>query len=281
VLAEAPTRGPASTKFTSGNVVIVGGSRGLTGAVCLAAAAAGRAGAGYVTAAVPAELEPIFEAKLTETMTVACPTEEGALAAEALDDAADACGRAGAVVLGSGMGRTDGSFELARGLAWELETPLVIDADGLNSLAGHLANLRQRGGPTVLTPHEGELGRLLERDSDEISEHRLAAALEAAEAAGAIVVLKGDDTIVTDGKRVAVNALASPALATAGTGDTLAGVIAALIARGMEPFAAACAGALAGARAGVEAAQRLGLAESVIASDVIEALPAGLRPGII
>ena len=125
VLSEAPDRGAGSTKFTSGNVVIVGGSRGLTGAVCLAAGAAGRAGAGYVTAAVPAELEPIFETKLTETMTVACPGEEGALAAGALHDVADACERAGAVVLGSGMGRTDGSFELARGLAGVLETPLV------------------------------------------------------------------------------------------------------------------------------------------------------------
>ena len=277
VLAEAPTRGSGSTKFSSGNVVVVGGSRGLTGAVCLAAGAAGRAGAGYITAAVPAELEPIFEAKLTETMTVACPSEEGALAASALEEAADACKRAGAVVLGSGMGRTDGSFELARGLAWELETPLVIDADGLNSLAGHLANLHHRGGPTILTPHEGELGRLLERDSDEISEHRLAAALEAAEAAGAIVVLKGDDTIVTDGERIAVNSFSSPSLATAGTGDVLAGTIGALLARGMEPFAAACAAVLANARAGAEAARRLGLAESVVAGDVIDALPSGLR----
>jgi NAD(P)H-hydrate epimerase len=129
----------------------------------------------------------------------------------------------------------------------------------------------------ILTPHEGELGRLLERDSAEIREHRLASALEAAKAAGAVVVLKGDDTIVTDGDRVAVNAFSSPALATAGTGDVLAGTTGALVARGMDPFAAACAAVLANARAGAEAARRLGLAESVVAGDVIEALPAGLR----
>ena len=277
VLSEAPTRGAGSTKFSSGNVVIVGGSRGLTGAVCLAAGAAGRAGAGYVTAAVPAELEAIFETKLTETMTVACPSEEGALAAMALDEVVDACGRAGAVVLGSGMGRAETSFELAQELTAELASPVVIDADGLNAHAGRLADLGRREEATILTPHEGELGRLLERDSDEIKEHRLATALEAAEEAGAIVVLKGDDTIVTDGERIAVNAFSSPALATAGTGDVLAGTIGALVARGMEPFAAACAAVLANARAGAEAARRVGLAESVVAGDVIAALPAGLR----
>jgi NAD(P)H-hydrate epimerase len=231
-----------------------------------------------VTAAVPAELEQIFETKLTETMTVGCPSEEGSLAPEAVDDAAEACEKAGAIVLGSGLGRSDGAFDLVRRLAAELEAPLVIDADGLNAMTGDLSGLRSRPAPTVLTPHEGELGRLLERDSAEIREHRLASALEAAEAAGAVVVLKGDDTIVTDGTRIAVNAFASPALATAGTGDVLAGTTGALLARGMDPFAAACAAVLANARAGAEAAERLGLAEAVIAGDVIDALPAGLRP---
>ena len=107
----------------------------------------------------------------------------------------------------------------------------------------------------MLTPHAGELGRLLERDSEEIDAHRLACAREAAEAAGAVVVLKGDDTIVTDGERVAVNALSAPALATAGTGDVLSGIVAALLARGLEPFAAACAAVLAHARAGRDAAR--------------------------
>ena len=117
----------------------------------------------------------------------------------------------------------------------------MIDADGLNAFAGRLGAIAARAAPTVLTPHAGELGRLLERDSEEIGAHRLAAAREAAAARGAVVVLKGDDTIVTDGERVAVNALAAPALATAGSGDVLSGITAALLARGLEPFAAACA----------------------------------------
>jgi NAD(P)H-hydrate epimerase len=131
----------------------------------------------------------------------------------------------------------------------------------------------------VLTPHAGELGRLLERESVEIDAHRLAAAKEAARAAGAILLLKGDDTIVTDGERVAVNALSAPALATAGSGDVLSGITAAMLARGLEPFAATCAAVVAHARAGREAARLVGAAESVIASDLIEAIPAALRPG--
>ena len=168
----------------------------------------------------------------------------------------------------------------------------MLDADGLNAFAGGLDAIAARKAATILTPHAGELGRLLERPSEEVSAHRLAAAREAALAAGAIVVLKGDDTIVVDGRRgafpthgvgkaphVAVNALSAPALATAGTGDVLSGMTAALLARGLEPFAAACAAVLAHARAGREAARRIGAAESVIATDLIEAIPAGMLPG--
>ena len=135
-----------------------------------------------------------------------------------------------------------------------------------------------RAEPTILTPHAGELGRLLDRTPDEVAAHRLAYAREAARAADAIVVLKGDDTIVSDGERVAVNALSAPALATAGSGDVLSGILAALLARGLDPFAAACAAVLAHARAGREAARRIGSAESVIATDVIDAIAVGLRP---
>lgn len=278
VLGLAPRRGPASTKFTSGQVVIVGGSRGLTGAVCMSAEAAIRAGAGYATVAVPADLEPIFEVKLTEVMSRACPSEDGALGPESTQSALEVAERAAAAVLGPGLGRREGSLELARDLALRIEAPLVIDADGLNAHAGRLEALRERRGPAVLTPHAGELGRLLGRSSDQIGAHRLASAIEAARASGAVVLLKGDDTIVTDSERVAVNTFSASALATAGTGDMLSGTIAALLARGLEPFAAACAGALAGARAGRLAGQQLGAAESVVATDVIAQLPAALRP---
>ena len=281
ILALAPTRGERSTKFSSGQVTIAGGSRGLTGAVRMSSSAAIRAGAGYATVAIPSDLEPVFEAGQPEVMSVGCPGGDGCLVPASVKAATKAFERAAAGVLGPGLGRDPGSFEFAQQVAAAVACPLVIDADGLNSFAGELLRIGERPGPTVLTPHAGELGRLLVRDSAEVDAHRLAAAKQAARDAGAVVVLKGDDTIVTDGERVAVNALAAPALATAGTGDVLSGVTAALLARGLEPFAAACAAVLAHARAGREAAARIGVAESVIASDVIAALPVGLRPSTL
>ncbi len=281
VLALAPARGPRSTKFSSGQVVIAGGSRGLTGAVQMASRAAIRAGAGYATVAVPADLEAIFEAGQPEVMSVGCPGGDGCLAPASLKAVMRSFERAAAGVLGPGMGRDPGSVELAREAVGAIEVPLVIDADGLNAFAGQVERLAARAAPTVLTPHAGELGRLLGRSSEEISAHRLSAAREAARAAGAVVVLKGDDTIVADGERIAVNALSAPALATAGTGDVLSGIVAALLARGLEPFAAACAAVLAHARAGRDAATRIGVAESVIATDVIDSIPLALRSSVL
>lgn len=279
VLALAPHRGPRSTKFSSGQVTIAGGSRGLTGAVRMSSTAAIRAGAGYATVAVPADLEPVFEAGQPEVMSVGCPGGDGCLVPASAKAVLGAFERAAAGVLGPGLGRDPGTVELARRVVLEIEAPLVLDADGLNAFAGDLQLLAGRPAATILTPHAGELGRLLGRDSDQIAARRLAAAREAAEAAGAVVVLKGDDTIVTDGRRVAVNALAAPGLATAGSGDVLSGIAAALLARGLEPFAAACAAVLAHARAGRDAARRIGSAESVIATDVIDSIAVGLLPG--
>ncbi|MFN8159528.1 MAG: NAD(P)H-hydrate dehydratase [Solirubrobacterales bacterium] len=276
VLGMAPRRGPESNKFTSGQVVIAGGSRGLTGSVCMAAEAAIRAGAGYATVAVPADLEPIFEHKLTEVMSRGCPPGSGRLTEESGAEVVAAFERAAAGVLGPGLGRDPSSARLTREVAGAIDVPLVIDADGLGAFAGSPERLASRAVPTVLTPHAGELGRLLERDSAEIAAHRLAAAIEAARRAAAVVVLKGDDTIVTDGGRVAVNAVEAPGLATAGTGDVLSGMAGAMLARGLEPFAAACAAVVAHARAGALAAERVGSAESVVATDVIAAIPAGL-----
>ncbi len=278
VLALAPRRGSRSTKFSSGQVAIAGGSRGLTGAVQMSSLAAIRAGAGYATVAVPAELEPIFEAGQPEVMSVGCPGGDGCLAPASLKAVLRTFERAAAGVLGPGMGRDPGSVELARDAAAAIEAPLVIDADGLNAFAGESERIAGRRAPTILTPHAGELGRLLGRSSAEVAAHRLASAREAALAAGAVVVLKGDDTIVTDGERVAVNVLPAPALATAGTGDVLSGITAALLARGLDPFAAACAAVIAHARAGRDAAARIGAAESVIASDVIDSIPLGIAP---
>ncbi|HUC08187.1 MAG TPA: NAD(P)H-hydrate dehydratase [Solirubrobacterales bacterium] len=279
VLGLLPARGPRSTKFSSGQVVIAGGSRGLTGAVQMSSLAAIRAGAGYATVAVPADLEAIFEGAQPEVMSVGCPGGDGCLAPASLKPILKTFERAAAGVLGPGMGRDPGSVELAREAVAAIEAPLVIDADGLNAFAGEIALIGERAATTVLTPHAGELGRLLGRSAEEIAAARLSAAREAAVAAAAVVVLKGDDTIVTDGERVAVNAVSAPALATAGTGDVLSGIAAAMLARGLDPFAAAAAAVFAHAYAGRQAARRIGAVESVIASDVIAAIPAAMRAG--
>jgi NAD(P)H-hydrate epimerase len=278
VLELAPRRGPRSTKFSSGQVAIAGGSRGLTGAVRMASLAAIRAGAGYATVAVPADLELVFELADPEVMSVGCPGGDGCLVPASEKAVLRTFERAAAGIFGPGLGKDPGSFELARSAVPRIEAPLVLDADGLNAFAGRLGELRARKAPTVLTPHAGELGRLLGRDSAEVGAHRVAGAREAAQAAGAIVVLKGDDTIVTDGARIAVNVVSAPALATAGSGDVLSGMTAGLLARLPDPFAATCAAVLAHARAGLDAAVRVGAAESVIATDVVDSIPPALRP---
>jgi len=272
-----PRRERAGSKFSSGTVVVAGGARGLTGAPCMAAMAAARAGAGYVQVAVPASVEPSFELRLLEQMTVALAEEDGAHVAEGAKRVAELAERAGAVVLGPGIGRTDGALEFARAVAQAVEVPLLIDADGLNAHAGRLASLRARAAPTVLTPHAGELARLLATDSGSIERDRLGSVRRAAEESGAIVLLKGDDTLVAaPGGPVAVSPGGTPALATAGTGDVLSGLIGALLAKRLDPLAAAAAGVLAHVRAGRAAAARVGV-DHTVASDVIEALPEGMR----
>jgi hydroxyethylthiazole kinase-like uncharacterized protein yjeF len=276
VLADMPRRGPDSTKFTSGTVVVIGGSRGLTGAPCMAALAAMRAGAGYVRVAAPESLGLMFSVRLLEAMFVGLPEEHGSLSPEALEAAIEPVGRADAVVLGPGLGRSPGAQALARELVQRIDVPLVIDADGLNALAGQLDLLRHRRWPTVLTPHAGELGRLLEVESSEVERARLAHARAAAARSKALVVLKGDDTLLAaPSGRVAISPGGAPALATAGTGDVLAGVTGAMLAKGLSPAHAACAAVYAHLRAGRLAAAPHG-PDGVIASDVIAALPAAL-----
>jgi ADP-dependent NAD(P)H-hydrate dehydratase / NAD(P)H-hydrate epimerase len=273
VLAAVPHRGADSTKFSSGNVVIIGGSVGLTGAPTMAAMAAMRSGAGYVTVGTARELQSTFAVRLLEAMTVALPSEDGGLGTGSLDAAVKAIERADAVVLGPGLGRAPGTQAFARKLLARVEVPLVIDADGLNALAEVFPGaLPERPAATVLTPHAGELGRLLGVESSEVGAHRLADARDAAARSGAIVVLKGDDTLVAAPTgRVAVSRGGAPALATAGTGDVLSGVIGALLAKGVAPDHAACAAVHAHARAGRLAADPHG-PDGVIASDVIDHL---------
>jgi hydroxyethylthiazole kinase-like uncharacterized protein yjeF len=279
VLDEVPRRGRESTKFAAGAVLVCGGSLGLTGAPCLASEAAQRAGAGYVTALIPASLNLVFEQRLLEAMSVPLPDEAGALQPGGLDEILTRCERAAALTLGPGIGRAHPTQELVRAVAARAPIPLLLDADGLFAYSGRLPELAGRDASTVLTPHAGELGRLLERESSQIEAHRLSAVREAASAAQAIVVLKGDDTIVCvpDG-RAAISRGGASALATAGTGDVLSGVIGAYLSKRMDPFTAACAGVFVHARAGQLAAHEIG-DEGVIASDVIGLLPRARADG--
>jgi ADP-dependent NAD(P)H-hydrate dehydratase / NAD(P)H-hydrate epimerase len=281
VLDALPRRAASSTKFSSGHVLVVGGSRGLTGAPRMAAQAAMRAGAGYVTVCVPASLQAILAtAGPPELMTLGLPDDEGGLTAAGVARVLEASERGGALALGPGLGRGDGAAQFARELAREAKVALVLDADGLNAHAGAPGGLVARAAPTVLTPHAGELGRLLDVGSDEVERERLRHVRMAAEQAQAVVVLKGDDTLIAEPSgRVAVSPGGTPALATAGTGDVLTGVIAALLAVGLDPFTAAAAGVWLHTEAGREAARRQGADEGVVASDVIAALPAS-RGGV-
>jgi NAD(P)H-hydrate epimerase len=279
VIDGIPRRGRESTKFAAGSVLVCGGSTGLTGAPSLASEAAMRTGAGYVTALVPASLNLVFEVRLLEVMSVPLPDEDGGLTPAAADTVLQRCERADALILGPGLGRAEGTAELARAIARQAPVPLLLDADGLNAHAGELHTLASRSAPTVLTPHAGELARLLGVDSGEVGAHRLRSARDAARLANAVVVLKGDDTIAaTPDGGAAISSGGAAALATAGTGDVLSGVIAALLAKRMEPFHAAAAGVYLHAAAGRLAAAEIG-DEGVIARDVIARLPAALSGG--
>jgi NAD(P)H-hydrate epimerase len=265
LLRAVPRRGPEDNKYTSGHVLLVGGSRGLTGAPCLAAMAALRADAGYVTVAAPTSTLPVLEQRLLEAVKRPLPDEDGIVTEDAADAVVELAGKASSLALGPGLGRGPGPQGLVRRVLAEAAVPAVVDADALFELEP-----ADWPAPRVLTPHEGELGRLLGRPSKEIGAHRLAAVREAADRFRCVVLLKGADTLVAaPGRGVLISSLGLPSLATAGTGDVLTGIVAAFLAKGMEPQLAAAAGAAAQQRASVEAPQRAGL----VASDLIEALP--------
>jgi len=258
VTERIPARGVRDTKYSAGAVLIVGGSRGMTGAAVLAARAALRADAGYVTLCVPAECLDVAEMLALEPVKVGLPT------AGALDVVLEHAGRAGAVAIGPGLGRSPAARALVAELLARVELPVVLDADALFGLDG-LA----RTAPTVLTPHAGELGRLLGKPSAWVQAHRLAALEECVERYGATTLLKGPDTLVQGpGQGVLVADQGPPALATAGTGDVLTGIVAALLAKGMEAAHAASAAAVVHGLAASRVRQR-----GLIASDVVEAIP--------
>ena len=262
LLELVPARGPRDTKYTAGSVLVVGGQPGMTGAVCLSGLAALRADAGYVTLAVPAVSLAVVESLALEPVKIGWRDED------AVETIAAAAERAGALAIGPGLGRSDARQSLVRALLERIELPMVVDADALFGLEPC-----ERSAPTVLTPHAGELARLLGTDSAWVSGHRLEAAQTGAERFGAVLLLKGADTIVAaPGAGAIVCDLGPPSLATAGTGDVLTGVVAAFLAKGLEPQLAAAAAAVAHARAAVLAPYRAGL----VAGDLLESLPATL-----
>ncbi|MGH3022148.1 MAG: NAD(P)H-hydrate dehydratase [Gaiellaceae bacterium] len=276
ILELVPRRQEADNKYTAGSVLVVGGSLGLTGAPSLTSEAALRAGAGIVTACVPASLNLVFEQRLVEVMTRPCPDEDGTMTLDAADAVLAAAERAGAVALGPGLGRTEGTRALAGYLLDRLDKPAVVDADGLWALTGHLEWVFSRDAPTVLTPHAGELGRLLGRPSAWVDANRLDAVQAGADDAGAVVLLKGADSLVAGpGRGPVVVDLGNAGLATAGSGDVLTGVAAAFLAKGMDGGLAAAAAAAACGVASELAAERHGEA-GMIARDVVESLSPAL-----
>jgi ADP-dependent NAD(P)H-hydrate dehydratase / NAD(P)H-hydrate epimerase len=268
LLRIVPRRGPADNKYTAGYVVVVGGSPGMTGAPCLSALAALRADAGYVVLAGPKSAIPVFEHWVLEAVKRPLPEDEqGLLAPQAADQVLELVERGGAVAVGPGLGRSAGTKELVRRVLAEARVPAVVDGDALFELEP-----ADWPAQRVLTPHSGELARLIDAESAWVDAHRLSAVEQAVERFRCVVLLKGDGTLVGEPGRGAIVCDGHPSLATAGTGDVLTGIVAAFLAKGVEPRLAAAAAAVAHTEAAVAAPRKSGL----IASDLIETLPAVL-----
>ena len=263
LLRAVSRRKDGDTKYSAGSVLVVGGQPGMTGAACLSARAALRSDAGYVTLAVPAESLPVVETMVVE------PVKLGWQDADAMETISRAAERADAMAIGPGLGRSEERRELVGRLLAELGLPGVVDADALFGLEPV-----ERHAATVLTPHAGELARLLDSDSRWVDAHRLEAARTGADRFGAVVLLKGRDTIVAaPDKGVIVSDFGPPSLATAGTGDVLTGVVAAFLAKGLEPQLAAAAAAVAHGLAATLAPRQAGL----VAGDLPDLLSAALE----
>jgi NAD(P)H-hydrate epimerase len=259
LLAQVPLRGVRDSKYSAGHVVVIGGAEGMTGAAVLTATAALRSDAGYVTLCVPRASLAVAEALALE------PVKHGFDWERATDTLVPLARRSHAVALGPGLGRSETARSLVRELLEAIESPVVVDADALFGLEPGT-----RAQPAILTPHEGELARLLAQEPAWVRAHRLQAARAAAERFRATVVLKGADTLVVtaDGSAIVCDT-GPPSLATAGTGDVLTGVIAAFLAKGLAPETAAAAAAVAHGLAAAAVAHQAGL----VASDVVAALP--------
>lgn len=269
-LPELPSRPDDSHKGSFGSVLIVAGSRGMSGAAALAGLGALRGGAGLVTVAVPRSIQPTVAAIEPSYLTL--PLEEddaGRIDRTAAAEILSAARRATAVAIGPGWGRSPNLGELAQLLCSEIDKPLVVDADALNVLAASSGVLPAATGsaPRIVTPHPGEFSRLSGADRKTVQEDREAQAAEFALKHKLVVVLKGQGTVITDGERAAINTTGNSGMATGGTGDVLTGLIAALLAQGMSAFDAAHLAAHLHGLAGDLAAADFGK-PGMIASDI-------------
>ena len=268
-----PPRRRDAHKGDFGYVLAVGGSRGMAGAMVLAAQSAMRAGAGKVTAAIPASLYPIVAGHLTVCTTAPLPEQaDGTLAFEAGERVAELAGGFHVLALGPGLGLNADLVRLVVWIARNVALPMVVDADGLNCLAEDLACLSGRAAPTVLTPHPKEMARLTGRTTGQVQADRVGAATRFARQTGAAVVLKGAGTVVAQADRFYVNTTGNPGMATGGSGDVLTGVIAGLMAQGLEAFDAAVLGAYIHGLAGDLARDEVGEV-GLIATDILDRVP--------
>ncbi|MGH7355506.1 MAG: NAD(P)H-hydrate dehydratase [Candidatus Rokuibacteriota bacterium] len=274
VAALFPPRPRDGHKGIYGHLLLLAGSVGKTGAAALAARAAMRAGAGLVTVATPASAQPVVASLVLEAMSVPLPeTPAHTVAPSAAPRIAELAAERDAVALGPGLGLDDDTLALVRDLARALDRPTALDADALSALAGHLDALRAARGPRVLTPHPGEMARMLGVKTEDVQRDRIGVARQFATTYGVHLVLKGATSVVAspDG-RIRLNPTGNPGMASGGTGDVLTGILGAFLARGLTPGNALMAAVWLHGMAGDIAAEYTGQ-EALVASDVIDALP--------
>lgn len=238
-----PVHKPDAHKGNRGRVLIIGGSTGFTGAVCMAAEAALKSGTGLITAAVPKSLNQVFEIKLTEVMTLPLEDKEGSFVTEAYENALAFGMSCDCVAIGPGAGVNEGTREILKQFVLNYNKKLVLDADALNVLSEDTSILKQSQCDILITPHAGEMSRLVNKSIEEILSDRTKTATDFAKEFGVNVLLKGKDTIITDGKDVFINPTGNNGMAKGGSGDVLTGICASLAAQGTDCFNAGIIGA--------------------------------------
>ena len=272
VLELLPDRDPFAHKGKFGKILLLCGSKGYTGAAALSARGALRTGAGLVFLGVPESIYAIEAVKLDEPVVFPLPDCGGTLSTEAVPEILERLPKMDAVLIGPGLGQSDGTFAVVKAVLKHFEGPVVVDADGINNLSGHNDILRDREYPTILTPHDGEFVRL----DGALCQNRSAAAAGLARRLGVIVLLKGHRTVITDGMKTYVNHTGNPGMAVGGSGDVLAGIIVSLLGQGLEPLEAAACGAWLHGAAGDLCAEEIGQ-YGMLPSDLVEALPRLLK----